>query len=106
MAAKRTIFLATALVGLASCSFIETRPGANNIRVMTAADVPRCDTLGTIETSALGKLGILDRDPATIDADLVKLARNHAVDMKGDTIVPGASKRPGERQFNVYRCMK
>jgi hypothetical protein len=36
----------------------------------------------------------------------VSLARNEAVKLKGDTIVPATDMKDGEQTFNVYRCQK
>jgi hypothetical protein len=102
----RTAACTVALIGLTSCSFIEVHQGAENVRVVDDSQVARCELLGKTTTSALDHVGFIRRDPATVDADLAKLARNSALNLAGDTVVPGERPHPGERIFSVYRCLK
>jgi uncharacterized protein DUF4156 len=91
-----------ALFGLASCSFIETHQGAENVRVVNQYEVDRCDLLGKTTVSTMVRF----RNPDRVQEDLVQLAKNSAVGMKGDTIVRGEEPHPGERTFSVYRCLR
>ena len=103
----RTIAALTAAVGIASCTYaVHVEPGSTNVRVVDASLVSRFALIGEITSSVMHRIGIIARDPAQVEEDLAQIARNSAVSMKGDSIVPGDRPRPGERQFTVYRCLK
>ncbi len=100
----RLLACTLALAGLASCSFIEVQPGAYQVAVFDAAQAAGCKPIGETTVSALDRVGFIDRDPAKVDADLLKLARNSALKLGGDTLVPGERLGRGERRYSVYRC--
>jgi len=102
----RRVACAIALAGLCSCRFIDAQPGAEKIRVVDGSQVSECELAGTTTASVTDHVGFINRDPASIDEDLVTLARNSALKVGGDTIVPGERPKAGERRFSVYRCLK
>ena len=90
--------------GLAACSWVALSPGADTVRVMTASDVAQCKLRGSTTVSVLGKVGPIDRNPATVEGELAMLARNSAVELGGDAVVPAGPVDAGKRKFDVYRC--
>lgn len=106
MQCVRAAAAAAILIGLGSCSFITVQPGAENVRVVSESEVARCDRIGKTSVSVLDRVGMISRDAASVDQDLAKLARNSALKLQGDTVVPGERPGPGERVFSVYRCLK
>ncbi|MBV8657518.1 MAG: DUF4156 domain-containing protein [Burkholderiales bacterium] len=100
-----TLAATTLLTGaLSACSWVSLRPGADVVRVATAADVTQCKPRGSTTVNVLGKVGPIDRNPATVEGELAMLARNSALDIGGDTVVPAGPVEDGKRKFDVFRC--
>lgn len=97
------LFLAPALLAV-GCTFIEPLQGSEKVIVVKPDYVTYCEKLGQTKVNVLDKAGIIERDPAKIKADLEKLARNSAVEMRGDTLVAASPIAEGKQTFVVYRC--
>lgn len=91
---------------LSACSWVQPLPGAYKVALMELSDVKDCSRLGTTTTSALNKVGLYERENAAIKEDLVLLAKNEAVNMRGDTIVALSGVHNGRMEFAIYRCLK
>lgn len=96
----------SSLLFLSACSWVQPLPGAYKVALMELSDVKGCERLGTTTTSALDKVGLYERDAAAITEDLVLLAKNEAVNMRGDTIVALSGLQNGRMEFAIYRCLK
>ncbi len=93
----------TALNGCAS-KLIEKRAGAENVAVLEASQVRNCQSKGNTTVSVLAEVGFITRSKEAVEANLVQLASNSAVDNGGDTIVKGNSTEFGKRTFEIFRC--
>jgi hypothetical protein len=103
LALSLSLPLIAALGGCAS-SMIDVRPGSDQVAAATPAQVGQCRPLGKTTVSVLAKVGFVDRSIEAVDANLLQLARNSAVDMGGDTVVPGERPEVGRRVFEIYKC--
>ena len=45
-----------------------------------------------------------ERDAGKVKTELETLARNEAIKLKGDTVVPVTEIKDGEQTFKVYQC--
>ncbi|WP_321276384.1 DUF4156 domain-containing protein [Thiomicrorhabdus indica] len=99
-------FLIVFIVGMISsgCTWIKEVPESNTVRLMTIGDIQSCEKLGEIKTSVLDKVGFIERDKETVVENLVMLAKNEAVKLGGDTIVPASNLKDGEMRFWLYQC--
>lgn len=91
--------------GLAACAWVELKPQAEKVRVLSAYEVGRCKLLGNVTSTTAATIGFIARSQSTVQEELDRLARNHAAGMGGDSIVPKGPMREGEQSFNVYRCI-
>ncbi|WP_237260664.1 DUF4156 domain-containing protein [Thiomicrorhabdus immobilis] len=91
---------------LSACSWIQPLPGAFNVALLEEKDVTGCTKLGTTTSSVLSHVGLYDRDTAAIKKDLILLAKNEAVNMRGDTIVAISPLQDGRMEFAIYDCVK
>ena len=96
----------SSLLFLSACSWVQPLPGAYKVALMKLSDVKDCERLGTTTTSALDKVGLYEREDAAITEDLVLLAKNEAVNMRGDTIVALSEVQNGRMEYAIYRCLK
>ena len=107
-AARRLAAIAgmASLAGLAGCSsaLIETRPMAFEVVVLDADRVAGCQAKGGVRVSAAAYVWVFKRSDDDIEANLLQLARNGAIDAGGDALVKGDSPRAGERNFAIYKC--
>ena len=92
------------LGGCASSDFIETRPGSDRVALAEADQIGACAPKGQITVSVLAQVGFVNRSVEDIDANLLQLAKNGAVDAGGDTVVKGPRPELGKRTFSIYKC--
>ena len=95
--------LISSLSGCAS-SFIEVRSKSEQVLLVDASHVIGCQSKGEINVSVLAEFGFVSRSVDTVEANLLQLARNGAVDAGGDTVVKGSSPSYGMRSFVIYKC--
>lgn len=98
--------IAFLLVLLASaCSWVKLESSAEDVLVLPAARLtPQCQSLGKVTVSVLDKVGVLERHKEEVVEDLHVLARNHAAQQGGDTVVPLGEVKDGAREYEVWRC--
>lgn len=96
--------VATAL--LAGCNWVDLKPGADTVDLRSPSQVHSCERLGATTTSVRDRVGIFNRDTDKVGRELADLARNSALELGGDTIVPDGPIEDGERRFLIYRCLR
>jgi hypothetical protein len=98
--------MAMILLGvLSACSWVKLTPQGEKVRVLTVEEVAKCQHMGQTTVSLMAKVAGLDRYPEQVQDELNVLARNSAVDLKGDTVAPISPVTGGKQVFGVYRCM-
>ncbi|WP_269530984.1 DUF4156 domain-containing protein [Chitinimonas sp. BJYL2] len=101
----RILTLCLLATGLTACAdFVPLKPEAERIQVSKPELVGGCTLKGSTRVKVLAKLGPLSRDEGKQIIELNTLARNSALDLQGDTVVPAGPIENGERDFKVYRC--
>lgn len=107
---SKKMWVITAMVpliaGLGGCAdkLIEVRKGSDRVSLADATQVGRCQSKGKINVSVLSEVGFITRSAEAVEANLLQLARNGAIDNGGDTVVKGNSTEYGKRTFEVYKC--
>ncbi|MCK9531033.1 MAG: DUF4156 domain-containing protein [Gammaproteobacteria bacterium] len=97
---------AFALAGLLSaCTWVHLTPEGEKVRVLDADEVTQCQMLGRTTVSLAAKIAGIERHPEDVQKELNMLARNSAVDLRGDTVVATSPVENGKQTFAVYRCM-
>jgi len=94
------------IAGLGGCAnkLIEKREGSERIAVLEASQVGSCRSKGLTTVSVLAEVGFITRSPEAVEANLLQLASNSAVDSGGDTLVKGNSTEFGKRTFEIFKC--
>ncbi|TVQ29846.1 MAG: DUF4156 domain-containing protein [Wenzhouxiangella sp.] len=103
--ARPTLLLVLCL-GASACTWVKPEPGAGHVAVKDSSQVTHCERLGQTTTSVRDRVAAVQRKPGRVEEELETLARNSALDLGGDTIVPDGPVRDGQRRFLVYRCHK
>ncbi len=99
-----TIMVLGSALLLTSCAWVELTQDAKDVRIIFASDASNCNKLGQTTASVADNIGGVNRRPDIVQANLEKLARNTAADMKGDAIAPASPIKDGRQTFDVYRC--
>jgi len=89
---------------LSACTWVELTPQGEQVQVATMEAVAGCKSVGKTTVSTLAKLGGLNRYQESMQDELNRLARNSAVQLGGDTVVPITEIEEGKQVFAVYRC--
>lgn len=110
MQVSKAMFMIAAIFPLASslggCSsaLIDKRIGSEYVTVADANQVTNCQSKGKVTVNVLSKVGFIDRSTANVDANLLQMGRNGAIDVGGDTVVKGDRQDAGTQIFAVYKC--
>lgn len=103
----KNVFVFSAFVmvfsGCAS-QLIEVEQGSERVSVADANQVASCESKGKATVSVLTKVGFISRSVDAVEANLLQLARNSALDIGGDTIVKDEMPEFGKRTFAIYKC--
>jgi len=102
---KVAVVLFSSLIASA-CTWVEMTPEAETVRVATANDVAACKKMGSTTVSVKADVATFARDAEQVQLELETLARNSAVKMKGNVVVPDAEIDKGEQHFLIYACPK
>ncbi len=87
-----------------SCNWVPLTSEGENVRVLQAGAVSDCQKVGKVSSKTSDRILIFARTDRKIREELESLARNEAVDLNGDTIVPIGTEADGRQSFEVYRC--
>ena len=93
------------LLGTA-CSWVDLEPEAQAVGVRsTEAEVADCTKRGTINAQTTSSVGFVARNDTKVAVELERLARNRAVGLGANTIVPtGPVTAEGTRAYDAYLC--
>jgi len=100
------IVLLPLIAGINGCasSMIDVRKGSEKVSLVDVSQVDSCLSKGTTTASVLAEVGFITRSDEAVEANLLQLARNSAVDAGCDTVVKGNSTEYGKRTFAIYKC--
>lgn len=101
---RRMFVAALVAAWLAGCTWVELTPEGEQVQVATAEGVKGCKQVGKTVVSLRDKVAGMARHPDQVQEELNTLARNSAVDLGGNRVVPLAPPADGRQTFAVYRC--
>lgn len=102
----KSIFVLVSVCLLAACNWVKTEPGADTVALVKAAHVTSCKKLGNTVSAVTDKLAGIKRKEKKVADELIRLAKNTAYDMGGDTLLALSEADGGQQKFAVYRCAK
>lgn len=101
----RTFFTLTLLGAMAgACTWVELDPAAAEIAVANTDEITQCQRLSHVTAKVLDGVGFVDRSEEKVAGELLTIARNEAVRLGGDTIVPSSDIVDGRQHFAVFVC--
>jgi hypothetical protein len=90
----------------AACTWVETTPSGNRVRVAYDGNVAGCRDAGTVSVSVTNKVAFYQRPDLKVRDELESLARNQAAEIPADTIRPNGEPKDGSQQFEAFVCGK
>jgi len=75
------------------------------VSFLSSSEVSGCKYIGKTTVKTAAKLAGLKRHDHKVLVELETLARNSAIDLKGDTIVAVGTPVDGRQLYEIYRCM-
>ena len=103
---KNWILVVLFSISFSACTWVKLTPEGEKVRVLSAEEVKSCKKLGTTRTMLKDKIAGVGRNAEKVKKEMETLARNSAVDMGGDTVVPVSAIEDGKQVFEVYRCVQ
>ncbi len=92
------------LVSTLGCNWVPLTNEGENVRVLRASAVTDCQSVGRVTSKTSDRVIIFARTDWKVREELESLARNEAVGLNGDAIVPIGTETNGRQSFEVYRC--
>ena len=99
-----TLAMLTILGPTLGCNWVPLTSEGENVRVLQASAVTDCQKVGKVSSNTSDRILIFARSDRKVREELESLARNEAVDLNGDAIVPIGAEADGRQSFEVYRC--
>ena len=100
-----TCLSAALLCGCAN-SFLKPAADSERVLLMKSKQVTHCQSLGKVNVNVITKVGIYNRDADAVEANLLQLGLNNAVELGGDTLVKDVTPEFGKQVFAVYKCTR
>lgn len=88
---------------LPACSWVKLQPGADAVTVRTLQEVGSCKYLGTATGKTRARV-LIARSDRKVAQEVLDLARNEALNIGGNTLVPRGERVDGRQTFAVYLC--
>jgi len=103
--AKLLLPLLAVVTFAAGCVFVQPTEGGKKVRVLAAAEVDRCRSLGTLTSQVADTVGAIPRSREAVEDDVLLNAKNAAAAQNADTIVATSEMKKGSQTFSMYRCL-
>jgi len=102
---KKLLPILILALALSACTWVDLTPGGEKVRVLSAPEVQSCTKKGKTTVSIKADVAGIERNREKVKEELETLARNSAVELNGDTVVPTSKIENGKQTFDVYRCI-
>ena len=101
---RYALAMLTILGSTLGCNWVPLTSEGENVRVLQESAVAHCKHVGKVTSKTSDRVLIFARSDQKVHSELESLARNEAVDLNGDAIVPIGAETDGRQSFEVYRC--
>ena len=101
---KQLLVMVLLLGSLGACSWVDVKPEAEVVQVITTEYAENCIKLGIAKAKTLDKIWLFNRNVEKMNQELATLARNEAQTMGGNAIRPVGKLTQGQQAFLVYNC--
>jgi Domain of unknown function (DUF4156) len=98
--------ISTALLCGCANSFLKPTEGSERVLLLNTSQVANCKSLGKISVNVVTKVGIYTREANAVEANLLQLGQNNAIELGGDSLVKDVTPEFGKQVFAVYKCKR
>lgn len=89
---------------LSGCAWVKPSLDSQQVIYQPIEAVSQCRKMGVARVKTLSKVVIVPRSADLVRNELITLAKNEAVIMRGDTVAADGPVQDGAQAFGVYRC--
>lgn len=101
------IGLAVSTLAVTACTWVPMESGAAGVRVLAlGASTAGCSKLGEIDGNVTDRVAVYQRNPLRVQEELETMARNEAVGLNANTVVPAEPPHDGRQRFIAWRCAR
>ncbi|TZF90234.1 DUF4156 domain-containing protein [Cognatilysobacter lacus] len=101
------IGLAVSTLAMAACTWVPMQSGAASVRVLAMnASTAGCTKLGEIEGNVTDRVAVYQRNPLRVQEELETMARNEAVGLTANAVIPVEAPHDGRQRFSALRCAR
>ena len=100
----RFLFILFLITLSSACSFVEQKPGSENVVVTTKDQVANCTPIGKSRVTVLSEIGFADLMESYVAEKLDLMGKNAGVDQGGNTVVKLEEPEPGVAVYGIYNC--
>ena len=101
---KRCLLTAVIALSSTACTWVTLTAEGEQVKVLAADEVLACVKKGQTAVSLKADIASIERNAEKVQTELETLARNSAVELGGDSVVPVSAVDNGRQEFAVYRC--
>ena len=99
-----TILLST--LTISACTWVNENADGKNVYVLNEERVGDCQKVGDINVNITSKIAFINRSKKKVQEELLVLAKNEAVKLQADTIIPVGEPVEGVQKYLAYNCVK
>lgn len=104
MQASKLLVILFLLLIAPACSWVDLKSEAESVRIASIDDVVNCKKVAASTVTVKADVATFARDKETMRRELETLARNNAIPLGGNVVVPVSTEEKGTQSFNIYHC--
>lgn len=89
---------------LGGCSWVDLDPKAEDVLLLKPFQTKQCEQIRRTTSQVLDKLWFVNRNQDKMADELATLARNTAVELGGNAVVPDSEISEGKQTFIILNC--
>ena len=101
---KITITLLLLVFLLQACTWVKLSADAETVQIITEQQVKECKLLGRTTSTVKWIVATFARNEEKVKTELQTLARNSAIELNGNAIIPVSEISEGKQKFDIYHC--
>ena len=104
MKTSKIAIILTSFLIVSACTWVDLKLDAENVRIATMEELAGCHKMGSSTVSVKADIASFARNTEKVRSELETLARNNAVDIGGNVVVPVSDINKGSQSFVIYTC--
>lgn len=89
---------------LSGCNFVKLSAQAEDVLVLKPYQARECEQIRRTTSQVMSKVWFVNRNEDSMSEELTTLAKNTAIELGGNAVVPDSTIVEGKQRFIVYNC--